>query len=226
MKITQILSVALISVGVCLATIGCATKGAQPAPSSLDRALFNIQTNVTVINHTNEVFQTNMVPQVVTTTNIQNQVVNQTNYIPVVVPQYVTVPQTNQSYIYTTKDSITGTASAVGAMAGPWGTAAATGLALVLGIWGKLKSNQAVTLDAVAGNATQALATARAVIAALPNGDKISKEFNAWLASHQNDVDIAKELNQVISDYADPTHTDTLAAGILANVTTPLPTKA
>lgn len=225
MKTKKYIGVALIALSISILT-GCSTNGIQPPPSKLDNAIFTITTNTTVVPVTKTINVTNFIPQVVLETNIQNQIVTITNTIPVVVPQYVTVEQTNQSYTYVPKTEITQTASVVGSMTGPWGVVGSMLLAAGLGLWGKIKSNQATTLSSVAGNTAEALAAARAVIAALPNGDSISKQFDTWLSNHQNDVDIAKELAGVVAEYADPTHTNTIAAGIISQITTPLPLPA
>lgn len=199
---------------------GCASAGPQKPPTSFDRALMDIQTNT--VYRTNIVTETNFIPQAVWTTNVDHVVVAITNQVPVVaqVPQ-VTAEST---YIYTPKESITGTASAVGGMLGPWGTVGALALSGILGVFAKIKSKQADaasdaadTANQVAGSMSVALQTARSVIAALPNGQAYSASFNAWLAAHQDDVDIAKELASVVQQYVDPGHQQIVAAGILAS---------
>lgn len=213
----KLISIAVIAAAISLS--GCAAPGPQPPPSKLDQVVFAIQTNI--VNQTNTYQLTNVVTQVQAVTNTVGQVTSVTNVTQQVVPQYVAVPVTN--YVYTPKPVITDGANMIGGMTGPYGAVAAAALAGILGIWGRLKSRQADTMQGVAENSTQALQTARAVIAALPNGASVADQFDKWLTAHQADADLASEIAGVLANVSS-THTIGVAAqGILAQVTTPLP---
>lgn len=197
---------------------GCASNGAQPPPSTLDKAVFNVTTNI--VQQTNLVTLTNTVTQVVQQTNASGTVVQQTNVI--FIPVVTNMVHDITNYIFTPKPEITQTASTVGAFLGPWGTIGSAAISGLLGLFAFFKNKQVNVMTEVAGSSQIALQTARQVIAAMPNGDKLTVQFNAWLAAHQNDVNIATELSQVIDDYVDPTHTQTIASGIISQVTTPI----
>lgn len=197
---------------------GCASTGVQPAPTKFDQLLLNATPTVTTI--TNYVTQTNVVTQMVTTTNTLNQVVTTTNVVPqtVIVPQVVT--QTN--WVYAPKPEITSTASTVGSLAGPWGTVAATALTGVLGLFAFFKNQQANTAQTVAGAGQQAIATAKAVIAAMPNGAALAGAFNNYLTAHQSDADIAAEVAKIVDEVVDPHATTGAALSILTAAAAPI----
>lgn len=217
LKIGGVWAVILATVGLLVA--GCASAGPQAPPTAFDKAVLDVTTNVVTV--TNLVTVTNTSYATVTTTNTVGQLVTVTNVVQI--PELVPMVVTNTTYNYAPKASIVDTANMLGPLAGPWGALAATALAGVLGIFAKAKSSQASTMEAVAANSQQALATARSVIAAIPNNQAITASFNSWLAAHQADTDIAKELATVVDDYVDPSHHATVAAGIVAQATTPLP---
>lgn len=217
-------AIALVALTMMLFLTGCASGGTQAPPTALDRQVFNIQTNT--VTQTNVVLQTNIVSQVVTTTNTQNQVVFQTNLIPVSVPVPQVVTTTNYVFTPSTTTPLMATANIVGAAAGPWGTVGLGALSLILGVWGSIRSKTATSMTAVAQNSTQALAVARATIAALPNGSALAAKFDTWLSQHQQDADIAQELAGVVDSLTSDGNTSTIASGIISQLTTPLPTAA
>lgn len=215
MKLTIKLTLAGLLVLVILAT-GCATTGAQAPPSAIEKTLFNVTTNVTTL--TNYVTQTNLV--ITTQTNVQNQIVTVTN----LVPQLIPTPFNVTNYTFLPKPAITDTATALGPLAGPWGTVASIALAGVLGIWGKLRSNQADTASAVAATGVQAVATAKSVLAALPNGAALSKAYDDFLTAHASDANLAAEIAAFVDEEVDPHAANGAALSILQAATTPIPT--
>lgn len=218
MKIKHIIVSVLITAALVLGVTACATSGPQSPPTALDKALFQITTNVVV--QTNLVTLTNRVQQIVPVTNLQNQVVLSTNFVTVTNLATVVAPVTN--YVYATSPTVTSTVTDVTSMFGPWGTVAGLIATLGLGVFAKFKSQQLNTMTDVAGQAQQAIVTAQNVIKAMPNGAAYAATFNTWLQAHQTDVDLAQEVAQVVNDYVDHPTATTAAAGIVATALSPI----
>lgn len=210
----------LLAATLTLTLCSCASTGVQAPPSSIEKALYNVTTNVTTLTNYQTITQTNV--QTVTITNVDLQVITKvvTNEVPVLVPTLYNVT----NYTFDAKPAITGTAAGLGAMAGPWGTVAAAALAGILGIWGKYRSNQADTANAVAATSQQAIATAKQVIAAMPNGAALSTAFNTFLTQHAADANLASEIASIVDEVVDPHAATGAALAIVTAATTPIPT--
>lgn len=218
MKLKKTISGLLLVVSLAVTLCSCASTGVQAPPTSIEKALYNVTTNVTTLTNYQTITQTNIVP--VTITNVDLQVITKTitNEVPVLVP----TPYNVTNYTFDTKPAIVGTATGLGAMAGPWGTVAAAALAGILGIWGKFRSNQADTASAVAATSQQAIATAKQVIAAMPNGAALSASFNTFLTNHASDANLASEIASLVDEAVDPHAATGAALAIIQAATTPI----
>lgn len=236
MLIGTLLTVALLAI----CTTGCSWLQTAP-PTKVESALFDSITNTTSVTNlmsvTNMTQVTNMMPSVVTVTsngvassitNLVPQVVTQ----PVITLQPVVQPVVSVSLVpkATTTAGIQ-TAGAIGNVIMPGAGMLITGLlGGLFTMWGKLRSTtttanaataKAAVLTKLAGVSQAAVATAQAVIA--KTNPSASTAFNTWLAAHQSDVDIAEELATAVDGFVDPTHTSTIAEGIIAQAAAPLP---
>jgi len=197
----------IIGVGlVVLGLAGCATSGTQPPPSAVEQLAFATTTNYVTV--TNYVSATNWVTQVNTITNTNNQVVTVTNLVaqPYLEPVVTNVP----NYTFTpnaTAQAVAGGAATVGNIFVPgWGSLISAGLMALLGAYGTYRTNQAKnTAQQVAQNSVEAINVAQSIIGAIPGtGPQLLAQFQAWMAQHQADADLAVEVAKYVDQI---THT-------------------
>lgn len=138
-----------------------------------------------------------------------------------VTPQYVETPKA--SVVAVTQ----GVGTAVNTFFPGVGGIVSTGLALILGAWGYLRSNKQA---AVTGGAlTQEIQTILTFVGQLPNGSEYVNALTAWLQAHQNDTDTVDQIAALIAKEVSNTDAKAAANQVIATinslktVTTPVP---
>lgn len=213
--------------------VGCKLMSGTEAPTSAERAFFNVQTNYVQVPQT--VLSTNIVTETNTVqvlqTNVTGQVVValQTN----VVPQYVITPLTNyvNQPVYTltpnatAATATTGIATIVNSFIPGAGTLAGGGLTAILGLWGWLRSYKGGKAGIqVAQQSASALAqemeTVLEFVNTLPNGAAYSTAITNWLQSHQVQTGTAATILQTIENEVSNPDAKAAVEDIIATLTT------
>lgn len=207
---------------------GCAAFGSDPTPpSKFEQAHFDIVTNVqpVIVIRTNTVTVTNTVIETLTVTNSLNQtvVLFQTNLVPQVITVLATNTVEHETYTYkpnTNAAALTAGAASLGQFSGVpgIGTLISIGGTALWGLWGTLRSSGRGKALAVA---SQSVATMQQVLAKTPQGQRVSEEMQAWLDQHHEVAGAATIINSFVDKYVDDGAARDAAHQILALASAP-----
>lgn len=170
---------AVLILALSLLMVGCAST--KP-PSAVESHFFTIVTNYVPV-----VFETNVVVVNEEGIPITNRV-TLTNYV----EGYDFKANTNATAVVETGTAI-GNFFGVGGLVG-------TILAALFGLWGKMRSTQALK---TAGVLAEIIEAGRKVLSTTPQGQNLEMQWVAWMSKHQTEtgvvLEVAKLLKQVVN---------------------------
>ena len=231
--------IACIMVAIGLFAVGCKLVSGTEAPTSVEHAFYDVQTNYInvpkVVLSTNIVTETNTVQVIQTNTVGQVVVATQTNFV----PSYVITPITNlvQVPVYAMTQNANAQAAAAtvatvgnGIVPGA-GSLAGSGVTMLLGLWGWLRSYKGGQAGIqVAQQSTAALAqemeTVLEFVNTLPNGSAYTTAITGWLQSHQVQTGTATAILETIGSKVSNPNAKVAVQDILTTLQTmgtPLP---
>lgn len=175
----------LAAAGAAVLLIGCAAT--QRPPAEIEQRFFDVKTNV---SQTVEV-----VPEVIAVTNTADGTV-------VPLTNYLTVTNITESYVLTPNEKAQAV-TAIGATVGNYwgfGGAAAAIIGGIFGLWGIWRSRQATATNA---ELAQTIETGRAILRALPNGDKYEAAWKDWMVKHQAETETIATISTLVATAVD-----------------------
>jgi len=225
-------TITLSALGGFAAAILMMATGCSSTPTSLDRAVANVQTNYvpTLALQTNlvTVVQTNVVVQTLTVTNsvgipvplYQTNVVTVTNTSPVVSLVTNQVP----TYTLTPNATATGVAGVVGSVTNAFlpGTGGLitsgllAALSIFLGYRNRQMNGQNDVLSQVSGTLAQTIETAREL---LPKAQQDA--FTTWMIKNQASAGVIQQVAQIVKDSTNNVQAQAAANEIIALMTPP-----
>lgn len=162
----------------------CSTASPKP-PSTIERTFFTVVTNyVPIVTSTTEVLVASNETGVTWVTNVTFE----TNWA----EGYDFEPNTNALAVIETGTAV-GNFFGVGGIVG-------TVLAVLFGVWAKLRTTNALKM---AGVLAQIIEAGRKVLSSTPQGQKLETEWVAWMSKHQTQAGVILEVSKLLKQVVD-----------------------